>query len=308
MQAAAVLLTLAAAGAAVAQQTFRAGVDLVTFSVVVTDREGTPITGLDASDFAVVEQGRPQTIAYFAAGDVSEADTLGLERPLHLGLALDTSGSMEEDIADVRTASIRFLNANEHAADVTLVDFDTEVRLARFASADYPRLIERIRMRRPDGWTAFYDALGIYLHGAEEQTGDKVLLVYTDGGDTRSSLTYNDVLDLLRVSDVTLYTVGYLDHQLTATRMQQRMQLQHLAEVTGGEAMFPTSLKQLDKMYEAIQRHIASRYTIGYVSTDARMDGNWRKVEIRLTRPDLKGVRIRTRAGDSAPYRPEGRH
>ena len=55
------------------------------------------------------------------------------------------------------------------------MDFDTEVRLARYAATDYPRLIERIRMRKPDGWTAFYDALGVYLNGAAEQDGQKIL-------------------------------------------------------------------------------------------------------------------------------------
>ena len=58
---------------------------------------------------------------------------------------------MEQDIRDVRTAAIKFLNAIEHAVDITLVDFDTEVRVARLRADDYPRLIERIRRRKPDG-------------------------------------------------------------------------------------------------------------------------------------------------------------
>jgi Ca-activated chloride channel family protein len=305
MQALMIVLGCAALGAAAAQQTFRAGVDLVHFSVVVTDRDGAPVTGLTPEDFEIVEEGKRQTIAFFAEGDVTQADELGRERPMHLALALDTSGSMEADIADVRTASIKFLNANEHAADVTIVDFDTQVRLARYDAADYPRLIERIRGRDPDGWTALYDAVGVYLHGASEQTGEKILLVYTDGGDTRSALGYPDLLDLLRASDVTVYMIGYLDHQLSSARMEQRAQLQRMAEITGGEALFPTSVKQLEKMYETIQRNIAARYSLGYVSTDARMDGNWRKVDIKIRRDGLKGAKLRTRGGYYAPYRPD---
>jgi Ca-activated chloride channel homolog len=299
-------LTVTVAAAASAQQLFRAGVDLVHFSVVVTDKEGTPVSGLTRDDFEIVEEGTPQTISYFAQGDVTQADDLGRERPMHLGLALDTSGSMQEDIADVRTASIKFLNANEHAADVTIVDFDTQVRLARYDAADYARLIERIRGRDPDGWTALYDAIGVYLHGASEQTGEKILLVYTDGGDTRSALAYPELLDLLRASDVTAYMIGYLDHQLSSARMEQRAQLQRMAEITGGQAFFPTSIKEIEKIYEGIQRNIAARYTLGYVSSDARMDGNWRKVEIKLRRDDIKGVKLRTRGGYYAPYRPDG--
>ena len=284
------------------QQTFRAGVDLVHFSVVVTDKQGSPITGLKVDDFEVIEEGKPQSITYFAEGFPEPGD-LGRVLPLHLGLALDTSGSMESDINDVRTGMIKFVNANEHAVDTTLVDFDTEVRLARYGGSDYARLIERIRMRKPDGWTAFYDAVGVYLNGAAEQDGEKILLIYTDGGDTRSSLTFHDLLDLLKASDVTTYVIGYLEHQPQSARNEQRMQLQRIAELTGGDAFFPGSVKELDKIYGKIEKTIAARYSLGYMSMDTRMNGTWRKVQIRLKRADLKGAKVRTREGYYAPYK-----
>ena len=291
---------------AAAQKPFRAGVDLVHFAIVVTDKQGAPVTGLTVDDFEILEEGKEQTVRYFAEGDPSEGSDLGAALPLHLGLALDTSGSMEMDIHAVRTAVIKFLNANASAVDTTLVDFDTEVRVARYGQGDSARLIERIRNRKPEGWTAFYDALGVYLNGASSQDGQKILLVYTDGGDTRSSLTYQDLLDLLKASDVTLYAIGYLEHQSSSVRNEQRMQLQRMAAVTGGQAFFPSSVKELDKVYENIQREIAARYSLGYVSSDTRTDGAWRDVQIRLKRPDLKGVKLRTRAGYYAPYREGG--
>jgi VWFA-related protein len=286
-----------------AQQTFRAAVDLVHFSVIVTDKQGTPVTGLTVDDFEVLEEGKSQTITYFSEGDPTEGADVAEILKLHLGVALDTSGSMEQDIHEVRTAVIKFLNANEAAVDVTLVDFDTEVRISRYAASEYARLIERIRMRQPEGWTAFYDALGVYLNGAAGQTGQKILLVYTDGGDTRSALTYQELMDLLKASDVTLYVIGYLEHYPSSSRNEQRMQLQRMAATTGGQAFFPASLKELDRIYENIQREMAARYSLGYVSTDARTDGAWRKVQIRLKRSDLKDTRIRSRSGYFAPYR-----
>jgi VWFA-related protein len=298
-----VVVALAALTTAFApQQTFRAGVDLIHFSVVVTDKQGSPINGLKAEDFEVIEEGKPQTISYFEEG-FPESGDLGRVLPLHLGLALDTSGSMEADINDVRTGMIKFVNANEHAVDTTLVDFDTEVRLARYGGSDYPRLIERIRMRKPDGWTAFYDAVGVYLHGAAEQDGEKIFLIYTDGGDTRSSLTFHEVLDLLKASDVTTYVIGYLEHQSQSGRNEQRMQLQRMAELTGGDAFFPGSVKELEKIYSKIEKTIAARYSLGYTSTDARTNGTWRRVQIRLKRADLKGAKLRTREGYYAPYK-----
>jgi Ca-activated chloride channel family protein len=279
------------------QPTFRATVDLVNFGVMVVDKQGKPVTGLTADDFEVLENGKKQTLKYFAAGEPEQAP------PLHLGLLLDTSGSMADDLRDARSAAIKFVNALDHAADVTLVDFDTQVRVARFPAADYPRLVERIRERKPDGWTALYDAIGVYLDGAQRQDGQKVLVLYTDGGDTTSSLSFHDMLDLVKASDVTVYAVGYLEHQ-GSRRMQQRFDLERLATTTGGLAYFPGTAKDLEGVFDKIRQELAARYSLGYVSTDARTDGAWRGVEIKLLRRDLKGVKLRTRGGYYAPYKP----
>ncbi len=305
-------LAVAAAGAVTAvttltlsgQQRFKVGVDLIQFSVILTDKQGVPITGLKSEDFEIIEEGKPQTISYFTEGDPEDGDNLGDVLPLHLGLTLDTSGSMERDIHDVRTAVVKFLNANRAAIDFTLVDFDTEIRVARYGADEIERLIERIRRRKPDGWTALFDAVGVYLNGVGPLDGQKIMLLYTDGGDTRSELTYSDLLDLLKSSDVTVYSIGYLENQGSSARAQQQAQLQRMAAITGGQAFFPSSVKELDKIYEKIQREIAARYSLGYTSTDTRKDGAWRKVEIKLKRTDLKGVKLRTRTGYFAPYRP----
>ena len=279
------------------QPTFRASVDLVHFGVSVLDKQGKPVTGLTAEDFQVVENGKPQVLKYFSAGEPEQAP------PLHLGLLLDTSGSMAGDIKDARAAAVKFINALDHADDVTLVDFDTEVRVARFGPNDYPRLVERIRGRNPDGWTALYDAIGVYLNGAQSQDGQKVLVLYTDGGDTRSSLTFADMLNLCKASDVTVYSIGYMEHQ-GSSRLQQRSELERVATLTGGQAYFPGVAKDLDGVFDRIKQELAARYALGYVSTNLRTDGAWRGVDIKLLRPDLKGVKLRTRAGYFAPYKP----
>jgi Ca-activated chloride channel homolog len=278
------------------QPTFRTTVDLVHFGVSVVDKQGKPIAGLTKDDFEVVENGKKQTLQFFSAGAPEEAP------PLHIGLLLDTSGSMERDLRDARSAAVKFVNTLDQAADVTLVDFDTEVRVARFSPQDYPRLVERIRGRKPDGWTALYDAIGVYLNGAQQLEGQKVLVLYTDGGDTRSSLTFHDMLDLCKASDVTVYAVGYMEHQGSG-RMQQRAELERVAALTGGQAHFPGVAKDLDGVFEKIREELAARYSLGYLSTDTRTDGAWRPVDIKLLRKDLKGVRLRTRSGYFAPYK-----
>jgi Ca-activated chloride channel family protein len=286
----AAMIVLTLTGALYAQQVFRSSVDLVHFGVVVTDRHGAPVLGLTPDDFEIVEDGKAQSIKYCAGGDPESAP------PLHLGFMIDNSGSMVQDIRDVRTAAIKFLNTVENLIDVTLTDFDTEVRVARFGLDDFPRLIERIRSRRPDGYTALY--------GAFNQTGDKILVLYTDGGDTRSAINQGELLDLLKASDVTVYSIGYLKHQ-GGGRMDQQQILMRIAAATGGQAFFPNSIKDLDGMYDRILREIAGRYSLGYVSTNTEMDGSWRDVKIRLAdRRELKDAKIRTRGGYYAPYKP----
>jgi Ca-activated chloride channel family protein len=277
--------------------TFRAAVDLVNFPVTVVDRQGKPVPGLTADDFQIIENGKTQAVKYFAAGNLQDGP------PMHLGLLLDTSGSMADDIKDARTAAVKFVNALDHAEDVTLVDFDTQVRVARFSANDYERLVERIRGRKPDGWTALYDAVGVYLNGAQSQDGQKVLVLYTDGGDTTSVLTFRDMLDLLKASDVTVYAIGYMEHQGSSSRIQQRNELERAAAATGGKAYFPGVAKDLDGVFDKIREEVSSRYSLGYLSSDLRTDGAWRGVEIKLLRPDLKGARLRTRSGYFAPYK-----
>lgn len=301
---AALLVGLIAASVPRAQvPTFRAGVDLVSFSVTVTDRRGKFITDLKEPDFAVYEDGTKQTLKYFLPGGVQQADTL----PLHLGVLFDISGSMDEDMTLSRTAAIKFLKTLDDAEDMTLVDFDTEVRLARYTHADFPSLVERIRSRKAEGYTALYDALAVYLDGASSQTGRKVLVLYTDGGDNDSHLGFGDVLTLLRASDVTVYSIGFVQHAGSAAN-DLRSLLQQLADANGGQAFFPTSMDSLNGVYEKIRDEIRAQYSVGYVSTNTRQDGSWRKVEIRIVRPGAGDLKIRTRKGYFAPFKQPARH
>jgi Ca-activated chloride channel homolog len=275
---------------------FRSAVDLVQVGVTVSDRKGGLVAQLTKDDFEVYEDGKKQTIQYFAVGDPDAPD----QPEMHLGLLLDVSGSMGEDMSFTKTAAIKFLNTLTDAVDITVVDFDTEVRTARYGQSEFARLIERIRQKKADGYTALYDAIGTYLDGAAGQSGRKIMLVYTDGGDTRSSLQWHELLDLLKASDVTVYAIGMLEHQMQSTKLQQRMTIQQMAEVTGGQAFFPTAVKELDKVYEKVVAEIRAQYTIGFHSTNEKTDGAWRKVEVKVTRKDL---RVRSRRGYFAAYK-----
>src|SRR3954471_14965535 len=278
------------------QPVFRTGTDVVGFGVTVTDRRGNFITDLKPADLEVVEDGTTQAIQLFARGD--EAETAP---DLHIGLVFDTSGSMGEDITLARSAAVRFLNTLTDAKDMTLVDFDTEIRVSKYEQASFPRLVERIRARKPDGLTALYDAVGVYLTGASEDQGRKILVMFTDGGDTRSTTSFSKLITMLRASDATVYAVGFLEHQSTGARGEQRQRIAQIALETGGEAFFPTDMKQVDEAYAKILKQIRAQYTIGYISTNAKKDGRWRKVEIKVRRSDIQAPKVQARKGYYAP-------
>src|SRR5918993_4345880 len=242
------LALMAATAPAVAQQpTFRAVIDLVNFGVTVTDRRGNYITDLTADDFEITEEGQKQSLTFFARGDQQESAP-----EMHVGLLFDTSGSMGQDIQLSRSAAVKFLNTLSDAEDMTLVDFDTEVRVAKYGQKDFPRMVERIRGRKPDGWTAIYDALGVYLDGASENEGRTILVIYSDGGDTRSTIGFSDLMTLIRASDVTIYSVGFLDNQSSSGRTEQRARLHQMAEATGGQSFFPSTMKDVEAAYDKI--------------------------------------------------------
>jgi Ca-activated chloride channel family protein len=290
------LVTIAATRLISAQQpTFRAEIDLISFGVTVTDRRGNYITNLTPDDFEIIEEGQKQTVKFFARGDEIETAP-----EMHVGLLFDTSGSMGLDIQLSRSAAVKFLNTLSDAEDMTLVDFDTEVRIARYGQQDFPRLVERIRSRKPDGWTALYDALGVYLDGAAEDEGRTILVVYTDGGDTRSTIGFGELMTLIRASDVTIYAVGFLNNQPSAVRAEQRARLHQIAEATGGQAFFPTTMKDVEAAYDKVVAQIRAQYSLGYTSTNTRLDGEWRKVEIKVKRPD---ARTQARKGYFSPYK-----
>jgi Ca-activated chloride channel homolog len=281
---------------------FRSAIDLVNIGVTVADKRGVLATDLTADDFEIYEDGKKQTIRYFAAGERAETAPA-----MHLGLLLDVSGSMNEDMAFTKTAAIKFLNTLTDAVDITVLDFDTEVRAARYSQNEFARLIERIRQQKARGFTALYDAIGMYLHGATDQDGRSIMLLYTDGGDTRSSLPLSELMDLLKASDVTIYPIGALDHQSASVRSEQRMLLQRIADVTGGQAFFPASVKELDSVYAKVVAEIRAQYTLGYLSTNLKTDGAWRKVEVKIVQQkNANPLRTRARQGYFAPFKDKG--
>ncbi len=278
------------------QAAFRERVDLVNVGVTVAGKKRQLVTDLTADDFAVYEDGKSQQIFAFASGEEAP--------PLHIGVLLDVSSSQSLDLGFTQSAVIRFLGSLPDALDTTFIDFASHVRGARFTQKDYPGLVEHIRSLRAGGFTALYDAVGLYLDSTVEQDGRKVMVLYTDGGDTASRLRLDQLMKRLKAADVTVYAIGFLENQPQSVQFPQRAQLAIMAEATGGTAFFPSRIKDLDQIYDQVLQEVRAQYTIGYMSTNDKTDGKWRKVEVKVTRPGVKGLKVRARKGYYAPSKP----
>src|SRR5262245_26113731 len=278
--------------------TFRGRVDLVNVGVTVAGKKNHElVTNLGADDFAVYEDGKPQQITAFGSGAEPA-------QQLHVGVLLDVSASQQSDLGFTQTAVTKFLASLPDAVDMTFIDFADRVRGARYAQSEFPLLVERVRALRANGATALYDAIGLYLDAAREQDGRKVMVLYTDGADTCSRLGLGKLMQMLKASDVTVYAIGSFGNQSLSQYFPQRAQLAIMAETTGGTAFFPISVKELDRIYEQVLGEVRAQYTLGYVSTNEKSNGDWRKIDIKITRADAKSLRVRARKGYYGPSNP----
>jgi Ca-activated chloride channel family protein len=276
---------------------FAVGTDVVNITVTVRDAQGHLVSDLKREDFLVHEDGRPQAVSVFARSiEPGENDTLALD----LGLLLDTSESMLKQLKLSQEAAVRFLEAIWRARELITIFFDEDIRLSRYDSENQQGLIDRIASIKGGGWTALYDSIALYLARVSESNGRKVLVLFTDGEDSRSSIGLGELLQAIRSSGVTIYPIGFMAGFPTgsARLLQSRAFLQQIADVTGGQLFTPNTSRELPAAFQKILDELSSQYVIGYVSDKPQHDGRFRKLKVSVRR---SGLKVRHRTGYFAP-------
>jgi Ca-activated chloride channel family protein len=279
---------------------FEVGLDLVNVTVTVRDKGGNLVSDLRAEEFLVKEDGREQDLQLFApAVDPAEREELAL----NLGMLFDTSSSMRENLKLSQHSAIRFLDAIPRAKDLILVFFDSDIRISRYNSENQQGIFERILDSESTGYTALCDAVAVYVSRAMGTPGRKVLLIFSDGVDNRSSTSASDVTWLVRSTNVTIYPVAFpLKQRVNADdEVRARAFLGRLARLSGGEVFRPDEAGDLADIYTQILDELSSQYVLGYVSDNPKRDGKYRKLEVEVARP---GLRVRHRPGYNAPEPP----
>jgi Ca-activated chloride channel homolog len=276
---------------------FRAGVDLVSLNVTATDSSQRYVADLTREDFVVTENGRPQQVTFFAKTGI----------PLALALLIDTSASMEQSLPTAQEAASGFVRQIGPADLATIIDFNSRVQIGQGLTSDHRALEGAIRATAVAGSTALYNAVYIALKELAKSPKDerqmprrRAMIVLSDGDDTSSLVSFDEVLDLASRSDTAIYAIGLGSSTPTLRRKDQDGQfvLRKLVQQTGGRAFFPQHIRELAAVYADIREELASQYTLAYESSSAQRDGQWRRVGVRVNRP---GVVVRTRPGYFAP-------
>ena len=275
---------------------FPVGLEEVHVSLSVRDAKGNFVTALTAADFEVTEDGRPQEIQLFARG-IDEGQEPAEAREalaLDLGLLLDTSTSMLKELKLSQEAATRFLEAIPRARELYTIFFDEDIRVSRYDSENQQGLHDRIHAAKGGGNTALYDAIAVYLSRVQDGTGRKVLVLFTDGDDTRSALGFGDLLKLVRSGRVTIYSIAFGMYGRGTGTLRPRAILEELAGLTGGQVFTPRSSRDLASIFDRILEDLAAQFVIGYVSDNPARDGKFRKIKVTSKRP---GLTVRHRQG-----------
>jgi Ca-activated chloride channel homolog len=292
--AAALVLAAVPGGRPQDQPVFAVDVDIVYVTATVRTEKGDLISDLTADDFAVYEDGRPESVTLFApAAKPGQDEALAL----NLGMLMDTSESMKEQIKLSQESAIRFLESIPRARDLLLIFFDQDIRLSRYTSENQQGLFERILESKGKGNTALYDAISVYISRVAGSGGRKVLLVFTDGEDSTSAIGLMDAINLVRSSGVTIYPISFAGGSFGIGNnrfLSAKAFLSQLADASGGTVYAPTASKELSSVYSKILDELQSQYVLGFVSDKPERDRRFRKLKVEVKDKTLK---VRHRAG-----------
>ena len=296
-----VVLTSCLSSHIVAQQVvgerpqFRISVDTVSLAVTVLDQKQHLVNGLSRENFTVFEDGVEQEVQFFFHGQV----------PLKMAILIDTSRSMQEKISLAQEAAIRFVRSLEPGDEVQVVEFNDRVLTLVELTPDFEKISEAIRQTEVDGTTSLYTALYVSLKDLDRLSKDvlarRAIVVLSDGNDTKSMLSFEDVKELALKSDVIIYSISLRATEADLEKEKYRnakYELDMLARETGGVAYAPQKLDDLADVYDDLAMELKSQYSLGYVSTNLVTDGSWRHLQILTKEP---GTEIRARNGYFAP-------
>ena len=278
-----------------AAATIRQTVNEVNVVFTVTDKHGRYVKDLGKNDFAVVDDSRPATeIRSFH----NETDL-----PLQVGLLIDASNSVRDRFKFEQESAIEFLNqtVRPHYDKAFVVGFDVIPEVTQDFTDNTESLSRGVRLLRPGGGTAMYDALYFACRDKllkEQQSGPvrRAIILLSDGDDNQSHVTREEAIEMAQRAEVIVYTIST---NVTGSRQRGDKVLERIADATGGRAFFPFQLTDVANAFVEIQDELRSQYALSYRPADLHADGRFHTIEILAQ--NHKGLRVRSRRGYYAP-------
>lgn len=278
--------------------TFEVGIEVINLNVSVTDGRHRYITDLGQRDFAVFEDGVRQELSIFTHENL----------PISLALMIDSSASMDEKLPTAQAAALRFVKTLRSQDLAQVLQFNDRATVLQDFTSDQPLLEAGVKKTEAGGPTALHNALYISLKdlGKQKKAGElrrRAIVLLSDGEDTASLVNDEQVLELARKTEISIYAICLRPNRVPDRNRLSFSQAAHLltalSQETGGQVHFPNSLSELDDVYERIAEELRTQYNIGYVSSNKRRDGRWRRIVVRI--PSREDVQIRHKIGYYAP-------
>ncbi len=272
----------------------RKRVDEVNVVFTVTDKRGHFVKDLTKDDFKVYDNNKPaESVRSF------NRET---NLPLRVGLLIDASNSVRDRFKFEQEAAIEFLNQiiQRISDKAFVIGFDTTPEVTQDMTEDTEKLSHGVRMLRPGGGTAMYDA--IYFACRDKLMQDKstgatrrAIILLSDGEDNQSRVSREEAVEMAQRADVIIYAIST---NTSGLRTRGDKILEHFADETGGKAFFPFKIQDVSDAFSQIQDELRSQYDVAYKPADFLPNGQYRKIEILA---DNKKYKVRARKGYYAP-------
>ena len=274
--------------------TLHARVNEVNVLFIATDKHGKFVRNLNENDFSILDDHKPpQAILNFRR----ETDL-----PLHLGLLVDVSGSVDSRFDFEQTAATSFLQRTlrPHFDRAFVLGFNSHSQVAQDFTDNVSLLSTGIRKLRNGGGTALYDAVyrackEKFLKDRPDHPVRKAIIIVSDGEDNQSEISRAQAIEMAQRAEVIIYAISTDDSGLV---LRGDKVLQQLAEATGGRAFFPFKMKDITHSFAAIEDELRSQYVVSYRPADFDADGRYRSIEISSLKKDTQ---VRARKGYFAP-------
>ncbi len=273
--------------------------------VMVSDRKGERVLGLEHGDFTVYDEGRPQKLVTFEGGDI----------PFTAVLLLDGSGSMRGGRLELALAGARsFVDGMREYDEARVVVYsDRILEATAWHGPDSAAVLDATA--EAQGGTAVLDHLYLGLHMLEERQGRRVLVLLSDGWDLQSVLDVDQLEEAARRSEAILYWVRRSDEgpeielrcaahhhrygPLTSWRDKRKLRrvwqrLERIVRRSGGRVVRIAGVNEVEAPFREILRELREQYALGYYPDPKRHDGAWRQVEVSVK---YQGARVRAREG-----------